>query len=332
MPNVDYIDVRVAMRELDAAAHSRLITQPPRTQSRLKALVRDIPNIYQLLVRQVDEVVTQGRLTDAGKAVAPTGDLAALDPDGDVAREQLARPLLRRCFVDYKDVNGQPWQLGQDTPVLDVELFGGAHRHEVPSLTDIALRDEVARIAQQADPDEPRRLRLVAEHDLMELHMAIAIGLDEWVKKHDGGDGAGPRSWTALALDVTSRITSILTLKAKGLACVDRPTSERFAVHAPHALVAIPGYSAYPGGHAAIVGAYCVVLAEIGVDKANRDAASTMANEIAANREIARLHTGADTKEGKRLGAAIGKALLSAEARAQANWDQLLNAARAEWA
>jgi hypothetical protein len=299
-------------------------TQPPKTQKLLADLLAPASRAeYDDHRAAVDAVAvrpTHGTL----KSVEPAKG-SPLDGANDIPalRDEIAWHLVRDVSVHYDGVDTAVWTRGAPVPALTFEMRGGASLPlaEVPA-------GQLARAVSGVRAEGPitgQAVRMVLQRFRPELHIIIAAELDDWVDQFR----VAKTSWTCLAVDVAVRAATTIVLQAKGLAGVPRPTDAFFDPPPAMPRLAVPSYSAYPGGHAAIASAVATVLAHIRPQAAG--AVALMALDVQRNRELALLHTGLDTAAGRDLGKFLGAAMLHELVARVPKWRQLLELAQAEW-
>lgn len=166
------------------------------------------------------------------------------------------------------------------------------------------------------------------------LRLALAVGMDR-----GAGTTAYPYRYTALLIDVIVEVVTAPTHRLKGLLQVPRPNSADAwkPDHVPTpAFDPVPGYTAYPSGHATVCAAAAVVLNTVAKSAISGLSQPLMkvAEEIGKNRERAGLHTKLDTDEGLALGKTMGQWMVDAatiHSKVFTNWADLFEAAQAEW-
>jgi hypothetical protein len=302
----------------------RSTTQPPKTQKLIADLLAPPSRAeYDDHRAAVDAVaVRPGHGTMHIVAPARGTPLDGVT-DMPALRDEIAWHLVRDVSVHYGHVDTALWTRGAPVPALTFDVRGGPclQLTEVPA--DL-LAQAVSSVRAQG-PSTGQTVRMVLQRFRPELHIVFAAELDDWVDQfRETGI-----SWTCLAVDVAVRASTAIVMQAKGLAGVARPTDPFFDPPPAGPRLAVPNYSAYPGGHAAIASAVATVLAHIRSPAAG--AVALMALDIQRNRELALLHTEVDTQGGRELGKFLGAAMLNELVARVPKWRQLLELAQAEW-
>jgi membrane-associated phospholipid phosphatase len=161
--------------------------------------------------------------------------------------------------------------------------------------------------------------------------MALALGMDA-----DAGTASYRYAYTALLIDVIVDVVTAPVHRLKKLIRVPRPSDGVWSLNPPIAPqpLTVPGYTAYPSGHAAVSAALATVLAALGKNTSKANDLKKLALSVATNRERAGLHTDIDSTEGLALGEAMGKWMVDAATNHAAvfpTWADVYNAAAAEW-
>jgi membrane-associated phospholipid phosphatase len=140
---------------------------------------------------------------------------------------------------------------------------------------------------------------------------------------------------TCLLVDVIVQVVTDVCLAVKGLLQVPRPCDSwgHYGKHVP-ALVPVPAFTAYPGGHAAVMAALLWFVADVtGAKPDEVDKLSLLGARIAGNRESAGLHIPSDTAAGWALGTHVARCLreMAKPGGQYKNWNAVFEAACSEW-
>jgi membrane-associated phospholipid phosphatase len=162
------------------------------------------------------------------------------------------------------------------------------------------------------------------------LVFALALGMES-----DAGSPAYPYPYTALLMDIVTEVVTAPTHRLKHLIRVSRPSDSATwnGMAVTPTPLPVPGYSAYPSGHATLSQSMAIVLASLGRNSSKRKQLERLAADVGKNRERAGLHTDIDTGSGLALGEGFGDWLvLAANSPADfPTWSEIYNAASAEW-
>lgn len=194
--------------------------------------------------------------------------------------------------------------------------------------------DLLAQVAQTATllqtHGSQRATEIKAQAYKVELLFAMAIGTV--VAPQDAA--AAPH--TLELIDAVSWTTAWPIYLSKHLLNVARPDEVNGALKSK-TILPTPPHASYPSGHATVSHALAEVLSAL-MGAAPGDPTHGQlhgfAARIAENRECAGLHTPADSAAGRSLGTALGRWMVEAAARKQADfqlWSLLFSQASGEW-
>lgn len=302
---------------------------------------------------------TQGRLVEMSsghglvglirkglKAIRGTAHMPTL-PGGPVQKGPSAPPsmgssgdvfgmLAADDFLEKMSVSAAgAWDSGGGVPVAALSLkFVGAggtpttRTHTLAAHTAAAYGASVCCVTKTMAKGDSDVDVISFEAPAPTLAMALALHMDT-----GAGTSSYPYAYTALLIDVVVEVVTAPTHRLKHLLQVPRPTAGVWGAEVA-AIIPVPGYTAYPSGHATVCAAAAVVLGAVVKDRAAKgQKLMRLAEEIGLNRERAGLHTKLDTDAGIALGTDIGNWMVEAFDHESAfpTWRQLFTAATAEW-
>lgn len=227
-------------------------------------------------------------------------------------------------------VAGSEWSSAGGVPQCTTSLEPSSGRSGLPawqlSLPAISAKeyeDSVAAAAGQVDPK--RQGAALAQADTPQLWMALAVGML---------DRSESLKHTCLVIDAVQPVVTVAVQRLKQKILVPRPDDiKSFPLSKVTPLIRVPGFTAYPGGHAALMHALAVVLGHVtGCSQSVQSELDAIATDVAHNREAMGLHTAVDTATGTALGRAMGQWMVEAIHHPDYRpWGAICGAAAQEW-
>lgn len=311
-------------------------TEPPRssTKQMLAELASDgVPltsqlwRLRQLLALEVPARITVPRRPAYQSTPEQRDELARMRArSADVMLTLAATPLLARTAVTAAGA----WDPLVGIPASSLQFdLNGTQTFDLAAVAHGAYRASVSDVAQtMANAPAGSQLIIEAQAPSPVLFLATALRLHR--------RGVGAYASTCAVMDVVVAWVTVTVHLLKHALAVPRPHD----FPGPPAIdptIPVPGYAAYPSGHAAVCHAARTVLADL--LKAGTPAAQALealADGIALNRERAGLHCAADSAAGKTIGVQLGQWLLAAVAASSAggallSLSALFAAAASEW-
>jgi hypothetical protein len=193
----------------------------------------------------------------------------------------------------------------------------------LPAISANVYEGSVAKVAGQIDPK--RLPAALAQADAPQLWMALAMGML---------DRADNLKQTCLVIDAVQAVVTVAVQRLKQKVRVPRPDHcKSFPMSKAIPLIRVPGFTAYPGGHAALMHALAVVLCHVtGYSPSSQPGLDAIAADVARNREAMGLHTDIDTATGTALGRAMGQWMVEAIHHPDYRpWGAICGAAAKEW-
>ncbi len=280
---------------------------------------------YQLEKRNIPSVKPT-RVVQASVSAQQQSDLAQIGAD---SRDVLLM-LATADFWATTRVNGMPWSAdaGVSACAISLQPFtvtaaSQAWSHTLPAVTAADYQASVVALHTKADGSV---LELaLAQTKTPQTWLALALGL---------GTDPDRYRYTCLVADAMQAVVTVAVQRLKHQMRVPRPDDlTKFPMSQVQARIEVPGFSAYPGGHATLMHALAVVLSHItGCSSGVRDAMHDIAGDVANNRVVMGLHTDIDTQAGEAFGRAFGQWMVDATAHPDYRpWAALVGAATAEW-
>lgn len=203
--------------------------------------------------------------------------------------------------------------------------------HTLPAVSKAAYLGSVTAVAATMGGAPGDILQQVkAQAGLPHLFLPIALGMAD-----EGATEPGlARPLTCAVVDLVHAVVSVAVHRLKHLLLVPRPDDNvAFPGNGVTPLIPVPGYTAYPSGHSALMSAMATVLSSVvGANSAQAAELQALASTIAKNRERAGLHTALDTEAGDQLGRALGGWMIDAvQHPAFGPWSALYAMASHEW-
>jgi hypothetical protein len=267
-----------------------------------------------------------------GPALTPQQDLELkrLVQSADVATLVATAPFWQvtrvsaAAWLDAVGVSGGEIQ-------LDLASLGAraAWSWTLPAVSATEYRAAASQVPARQEgsdlADPMTQLRLMAAADYPHLLLADALGIT---------DQPDAYPYTCQLLDIAAAVSAVTVHRVKHLIQAPRPGSLVAGVAVNDHVIPLPGYSAYPGGHAMFCGLLSNLLPSLtGCEPAQALDLRRRAIQIAEDREIAGLHSAIDTHAGHEAGLSLGDWLVevAAEGAALPSWAAVFAAASAEW-
>lgn len=260
---------------------------PPKMTQRGLAQLKDAGNPQGSLLRaSLDHSrrrIRDPRGTQAGSAAgACAGSPAPLPPDEVDLHAAIAGEFAGKFAISPEPLG--KWKVTFDGSSVTLD--------RPPTNAEIAL--EI--LSMGTEPANSRE-GLRGQQEWIGVYFAEDFG---WVSpKHDA---------VFRLIDVVVNIVMMPTFMLKHAAGVKRPYEVEKQLEE---VIPRPWHPSWPGGHASAAHALAVVLTALaGADPIESTRMATWAYLIAANRELALVHTRADTVAGRELGQAVGQWLI----------------------
>ena len=309
-------------------------------------------NLLRLVGKSPSAAIGRSNLDETqGVSIATSGSAPAVPPDlaealsaeaarlaaqsGVVVPHLIAIDLTRNSRIQLH--GAAPWGPGQDIASATVSIVDDAGTLVSHTLALVKFDDlDAAVTGVTIKSGELKAILVEAENP--ELSMLWALSA---VRTAVNDDKVKSLKWTCALVDATIDIVSSIVHPLKHKLGVLRPSDSAggWTQTVPDTLIDVPLYLAYPSGHATLMAALAVVLADLArCDSADAASLQAAARAIAKHREDAGLHTSIDSNAGLALGDALGRALLAASGRVDRSgeliyglWTAALHMARAEW-
>lgn len=305
---------------------ARSTTEPPRevTRELLRAfngLAGALPPALQPLRDWFD----QGQVPDLRPAQPPTQNPTP-DQQAEWSRLTGRSPevilLLAAAPFLRAGVEAQPWSAAAGIAECAVDLVD-LHSKRWGAISAAAYEASVNAVHGGMDAAIVPRAR--AEGRFPFLLFALALRMHESVDRFSN---------TARVIDIATGWVSTVVHQLKHRQQVPRAYEAPFD-RFPAPLVSAPGFTAFPGGHAALGHALAELLGDLtNAEPAARLKLRALAAGLAATRERAGLHCGLDTERGRELGLALAGWMTDPATLADpgfAAWSALFAHAREEW-
>lgn len=295
---------RQAFTHLDWTAKV-LATLPGNREAIVRALDFFEPGVGaagQLLATAKPAAVRTGRIAKYVPTAAQQVEVDKL-PRSDGVAEMLAAS----AFWAATRVAGIEWTLrdgvSASTVALEFTSDGQAMRweHNLPAISFADYRDAARRVPDKVRTRNPANdIRILGCAAFPQYVLAFALDLH----------ARNTAPYTCRLLDIVPAIVAVAVQRLKERLMVPRPDEPVFAPNPYTPVITIPGFSAVPGGHAAVLFALARVLSE--VTGAALSDLEHLAGVLALDRENAGLHTDFDTQVGQALGRSFGQWLVDA--------------------
>jgi len=312
--------------------------QPPHSQTRqfLKALQTGdaLSTLDFWRIRLLKEQGLIPQLTMARRL--PLGTTAEQNNQAGWLKDKsfdVVQMLATADFWAATEVSGSAWTATGDTPTSQVKLVPrmgpaqAAWAHTLQAVDAPAYLASVVGVASTMSGSPVNMLQqITAQAGLPHLFMPIALGMAD--------EKAPQRRHTCAVVDVVHAVVNVAVHRLKHVLQVPRPHDKRaFPSTTVEPLIPVPGYTAYPSGHAALMFALATVLGKlVAADVTQQAHLEVLASSIATNREHAGLHTALDTQAGRDLGHAMGRWMIEAvDHPAFGPWSALYVTAANEW-
>jgi membrane-associated phospholipid phosphatase len=261
--------------------------------------------------------------TPVGARTAPPSFSHGADAIAMVAADEL---------LGSVKVTASAWSIGAPVPQAAV-AFNAPTGVATITLPSVKAADYLASVGGVSTTmSGPRDVDAISfEAPVPGLIFALALGMES-----DAGSAAYSYAYTSLLIDIVTEVVTAPTHRLKHWIRVPRPSDSSAwnGMAVTPTPLPVPGYSAYPSGHATLAQALAVVLASLGASNpSKRTKLDKLAADIGKNRERAGLHTDIDTRAGLELGKGFGDWLVVAagDRTTFPTWADIYATASAEW-
>lgn len=316
----------------DAAAGIQSTNQPPAAQT--QALLAALADGAALASGDFWRLLSLLDLGDVRSV--PRGSPPPVEPDPEVVQERadelsrlrgqspdvLLMLLAARAWGRLQPSTAGRWDAQVGAPALRI-ADGKTEVVNVAARPAAAYLASVNAVAKQLDPSPQARHVALSQVDAPFLWLPLCLGMHRSPSKF-------PLS--SLLVDATHAVVNVQVQRLKDDARVPRPDQLTGPGAGFKPLIRVPGFTAYPGGHAALMHALAAVLATAsGCDAAARGELEAQADKVALLRERMGLHCAEDTAAGRAIGQALGAWLCGLADGADPVWAAVMHGARQEW-